>query len=67
MNRKILVTGATGSNGTEIVKRLTAQNVEVRAMVRNHDRAKEIALPNVEVMEGNFDRPETLLKALTEE
>ena len=66
MNRKILVTGATGSNGTEIVKRLAAQNVQVRAMVRDHDRAKEIALPNVEVMEGNFDRPETLLKALTE-
>jgi uncharacterized protein YbjT (DUF2867 family) len=35
-------------------------------MVHNHDRAKEIALPNVEVVEGNFDRPETLLEALTE-
>ncbi|MCG9891155.1 MAG: SDR family oxidoreductase [Thermosynechococcaceae cyanobacterium MS004] len=35
-------------------------------MVRNHDRAKEIALPNIEVVEGNFDRPETLLEALTE-
>jgi uncharacterized protein YbjT (DUF2867 family) len=66
MNRKILVTGATGSNGTEIVKRLSAQNVQVRAMVRNHVRAKEIALPNVEVVEGNFDRPETLLEALAE-
>ncbi|MBN8565072.1 MAG: SDR family oxidoreductase [Leptolyngbya sp. UWPOB_LEPTO1] len=65
-SQMILVTGATGSNGTEIVKRLTAQNVQVRAMVRNHDRAKEIALPNVEVVEGNFDRPETLLEALTE-
>ncbi|MDZ4877216.1 MAG: NAD(P)H azoreductase [Chroococcidiopsis cubana SAG 39.79] len=62
----ILVTGATGINGTEIVKRLAAQNMQVRAMVRNHDRAKEIALPNVEVVEGNFDRPETLLEALTE-
>jgi len=66
MNRKILVTGATGSNGTEIIKRLSAQNIQVRAMVRNPDRAKEIALPNVEVVEGNFDRPETLLEALTE-
>ena len=65
MDRKILVTGATGSNGTEIVKRLAAQNVPVRAMVRNYDRAKEIALPNVDVVEGNFDHPETLLEALT--
>jgi uncharacterized protein YbjT (DUF2867 family) len=65
-SQMILVTGATGINGTEIVKRLAAQNIQVRAMVRNHDRAKEIALPNVEVVEGNFDRPETLLEALTE-
>ncbi|MGP1387627.1 MAG: SDR family oxidoreductase [Thainema sp.] len=66
MNRKVLVTGATGSNGTEIVKRLSAQNIQVHAMVRNPDRAKEIALPNVEVVKGNFDHPETLLEALTE-
>ena len=31
----ILVTGATESNDTEIVKRLAAQNVQVRAMVRD--------------------------------
>ena len=66
MDQKILVTGATGSNGTEIIKRLSAQNIPVRAMVRNPDRAKEIVLPNVEVVEGNFDHPETLLEALTE-
>ncbi len=60
----ILVTGATGSNGTEIVKRLASRNVQVRAMVRDQNRASEIAVPNVEVVEGNFDRPETLLSAL---
>lgn len=60
----ILVTGATGSNGTEIVKRLATRNVQVRAMVRNRDRASAIALPNVEVVEGDFDRPETMLSAL---
>ena len=60
----ILVTGATGSNGTEIVKRLARGQVQVRAMVRNLDRASAIALPHVEVVEGDFDRPETLLTAL---
>ena len=59
----ILVTGATGSNGREIVKRLAAQNVKVRAMVRNRDRASAIAELNVEVVEGDFERPETLLNA----
>lgn len=60
----ILVTGATGSNGTEILKRLARRNVQVRAMVRDRDRARAIALPNVEVVAGDFDRPETLLGAL---
>jgi uncharacterized protein YbjT (DUF2867 family) len=61
----ILVTGATGNNGTEIVKRLAAKaQVQVRAMVRNPDRASAIALPQVEIVEGDFDRPATLLGAL---
>jgi uncharacterized protein YbjT (DUF2867 family) len=33
-------------------------------MVRNRERAIAIALPNVEIVEGDFDRPETLLSAL---
>lgn len=61
----ILVTGATGSNGTEILKLLAAQNVPVRAMVRQRDRAKDIAAPKVEIVEGDFNRPETLLGALS--
>jgi uncharacterized protein YbjT (DUF2867 family) len=60
----ILVTGATGSNGTEIVKRLATGHVPVRAMVRHLDRANAIALPHVEVVQGDFDRPTTLLTAL---
>lgn len=61
----ILVTGATGNNGTEILKRLASQNVPVRAMVRSRERASTIAAPNAEIVEGDFDRPETLLAALT--
>jgi uncharacterized protein YbjT (DUF2867 family) len=60
----ILVTGATGNNGTEIVKRLVEAGAPVRAMVRDRGRAGAVALPNVEVVEGDFDRPETLLGAL---
>jgi uncharacterized protein YbjT (DUF2867 family) len=69
----ILVTGATGSNGTEILKLLAAQKVPVRAMVRHpvggasrfENRAKDIAAPNVEIVAGDFDRSETLLGALS--
>lgn len=57
----ILVTGATGNNGLEVVKRLAKQDVPVRAMIRDRDRASAIsALPNVELVEGDFDRPETV-------
>ncbi|BCM92135.1 NAD(P)H azoreductase [Abditibacteriota bacterium] len=61
---RILVTGATGTNGTELVKLFAAQGIPVRAMVRDSKRAKEIALPTVEIVEGNFDTPETLKAAL---
>jgi uncharacterized protein YbjT (DUF2867 family) len=60
----ILVTGATGNNGTEIVKRLATADVQVRAMVRDRERASAIALPHVEVVEADFDHPATLLGAL---
>jgi hypothetical protein len=33
-------------------------------MVRNRERASAIALPHVEIVEGDFDRPQTLLAAL---
>jgi uncharacterized protein YbjT (DUF2867 family) len=60
----ILVTGATGNNGSEIVKRLAAKNLPVRAMVRDCNQASAITAPSVEVVEANFDRPETLLPVL---
>lgn len=60
----ILVTGATGNNGLEILKRLASQNVQARAMVRARDRAKVIADLGIEMVEADFDRPETLPSAL---
>jgi uncharacterized protein YbjT (DUF2867 family) len=47
----LLVTGATGNNGSGIIKRLALQNVPVRATVR--DRAKAMTAPNVEVVEAD--------------
>src|SRR5712691_7894660 len=57
----ILVTGATGLNGSELERRLSARGVHVRALVRSAARAKGFsALPNVEIIEGDMARPETL-------
>ncbi len=61
----ILVTGATGLNGSELVRRLSAKGVPVRALVRNTAKAQPLSvLPNVEIAEGDMSRPETLTEAL---
>lgn len=59
----ILVTGATGNNGVEIIKRLSAQGVAVRAMVRNAP-ASPIFPPNVEIAVADFDDAASLQRAL---
>jgi uncharacterized protein YbjT (DUF2867 family) len=57
----ILVTGATGLNGKDIVRRLSARGVAVRALLRNPGKAGELAsFPKVEIVEGDMARPETL-------
>ncbi|APW61550.1 SDR family oxidoreductase [Paludisphaera borealis] len=56
----ILVTGATGTVGGEVVRRLSAKGEAVRAVVRDPEKAASLALPHVEVVEGDFDRPETM-------
>ncbi len=61
----ILVTGATGLNGSELVQRLSARGVLVRALVRSAAKAERFsALPKVEIVEGDMARPETLSGAL---
>ena len=61
----ILVTGATGLNGMELLRRLSARGVAVRALVRNPAKAEAIAaLPHVEIAQGDMARPETLAAAL---
>jgi uncharacterized protein YbjT (DUF2867 family) len=60
----ILVTGATGTSGSAIVRQLSAGGVSFRAMVRNPARAEALRLPGAEVVAGDFDRPQTLDSAL---
>jgi uncharacterized protein YbjT (DUF2867 family) len=61
----ILVTGATGLNGSELVRRLSAKGIPSRALVRNPAKAQPFAsLRNVEVVEGDMARPDSLTDAL---
>jgi uncharacterized protein YbjT (DUF2867 family) len=60
----ILVTGATGKVGQEVVRQLAAADVPVRALVRDPMRASDIRLPGVEIAVGDLAVPETLDRAL---
>ncbi|MFJ2033290.1 NAD(P)H-binding protein [Streptosporangium sp. NPDC087985] len=58
----ILVTGATGNVGRNVVRQLLDEGEKVRAITRHPDRA---GLPDgVEVLPGDLTRPETLPAAL---
>src|SRR6266581_9237482 len=58
----ILVTGATGNVGGELVRQLRAAEQPVRALVRIADRAG--ALRGVETATGDLNEPASLAAAL---
>jgi uncharacterized protein YbjT (DUF2867 family) len=61
MNR-ILIIGATGTVGRQVLSQLPAADVEIRALVRNPDTA---LLPtNIEALRGDLTLPETLDRCL---
>ena len=61
----ILVVGATGKVGREVVRQLSSADAPVRALVRDPARASHIRLPGVEVVVGNLARPDSLDAALS--
>lgn len=61
----ILVTGATGTIGSRVVKALRgAPGVKVRAAVRSGERASELAGDNVTTVDFDFDKAESIAKAV---
>jgi uncharacterized protein YbjT (DUF2867 family) len=60
----ILITGATGTTGREIVKQLSVAGAQVRALVRHPEKASALEGPGVELVTGDLDQPETLDAAL---
>lgn len=59
----ILVTGAGGTGG-EVLRRLVASNLPARALVRSPGRAEPLRALGVELIEGDFSRPESWKRAL---
>jgi uncharacterized protein YbjT (DUF2867 family) len=59
----ILITGATGTVGSEIVKRLSAQGQPVRAVTRDLRKVNLNRLPHVEFVKGDFNDPDSMQRA----
>ncbi|MCU0495307.1 MAG: SDR family oxidoreductase [Chloroflexaceae bacterium] len=59
---KILVTGATGNVGSQVVRALQVRGVPVRAFVRNPDAAAKLG--NVELVIGDFADSAALRRAM---
>lgn len=60
----ILVTGATGANGSELLKALVARRIPVRAMLRSKGDADRLP-SSVEPVLGDFDDAASLTAALS--
>ena len=60
----ILITGATGNIGGEVVRLLLSKGVQVRALVRDTKKAEALAQSGVELAQGDFDNPASLDAAL---
>ena len=57
---KILVTGAPGRVGSALLERLTATEVEVRALVHDESKVQSLRDRGVEIVLGDFLEPETM-------
>ena len=62
----ILVTGATGTIGKDVVKGLRAQGEQVRAMIHNPKKAPTATRePGVEYVAGDLQDTESVIAALS--
>lgn len=64
MTEKLLITGATGKTSDLVIAQLRAKGANVRALVRDLKKAEPLKNRGVELVQGDFDQPEALARAL---
>ena len=63
-NPKILVTGATGTTGGEVISQLAAAGMSGRALVRDLSKVDTHAYPSIEFVAGDLGNPVSLASAM---
>ncbi|SHM76507.1 SDR family oxidoreductase [Chitinophaga sp. CF418] len=64
-NSNLLITGATGTVGTQLIKMLVSRNTSFRALVRNKEQGNLMSdLPQAEVAVGDLSDAYSLVQAL---
>jgi uncharacterized protein YbjT (DUF2867 family) len=63
MTDTILVTGSICKVGSQVVKKLSSFNGSVRAAVQSKNRADDIKNTKAQLVEMNFNNPETITMA----
>ncbi len=61
---RVLVTGATGFIGVELIRQLNAAGLRPRALVRRPHRAALLSSFDTELFQGDLHKPESLVRAL---
>ena len=60
----ILITGATGNIGGEVVNHLIEKKLPLRALVRDRNKASKLEAQGIELAQGDFSQPDSLDAAL---
>lgn len=60
----VLVAGSTGGTGRLVVAQLIDAGYEVRAMVRDLDRGKEVLGPDIVLVKADVTKPQSLIAAV---
>jgi len=63
--RVVLVAGATGQTGREIVKHLQMEGYRVKALVRDEAKARELLGADIDYVQGDVKDPATLAPAFS--
>ncbi|MEQ9618998.1 MAG: SDR family oxidoreductase [Deltaproteobacteria bacterium] len=60
----ILLTGATGTTGRRVARRLSKWGYKFSALVRDPEKAQNLKSSKIELIKGNLDKPDSLKRAM---